>query len=123
MVGTMVLLQIYRRNARLVAMADAVRGGLELLLVPDVVDECETVFRRHKPDLPSAESIFTGDGSGGIYEHIFGAAPENFAVEPRSHGDFGRLLAETIRGFGMGFAASVPEPGALDGAKTLSTLG
>lgn len=119
LVDTMVLLQIYRRDARLAAMADAVRGGRDLLLVPDVVDECESVFRRHKPDLPSAESMLVGDGSGGVYEHIFGAAPEDFAVEPRLRGDFDRLLAEVLRGFGMEFAAAVPEPGALDGAGIL----
>ena len=54
LVDTMVLLQIYRRNLRLTAMADAVRGDKVLLLIPAVVDECFSVFHTHKPDTASA---------------------------------------------------------------------
>ena len=66
------MLQIYRRNLRLTAMADAVRGDKVLLLIPAVVDECVAVFHKHKPDTASAESIFVGDESGCVYEHFVG---------------------------------------------------
>ena len=46
LIDTMVLLQIYRRNARLASMVDIVRDGRMLLLIPDVVDECASVFHR-----------------------------------------------------------------------------
>ena len=95
-------------------MVETVRDGRTMLLVPGVVDECFSVFQRHKPDTASVEPIYVGDESGDIYE-LFDApiAREDFDVEPRSRGEFDRLLAECFRGWGIEFAAARPDPGAL----------
>ena len=117
---TMVLLQIYRRDARLASMAETVRDGRTLLLVPALVDECAAVFNAHKPDTSSPEYMYVGDEAGNIYEHLIGpATKEDVAVEPQSRSGFDRLLAQTLRGWGIEFTAARPEPGALDGAETL----
>lgn len=117
---TMVLLEIYRRNPRLAAMAEAVRGGRTLLLVPGVVDECVAVFHEHKPDISSAESIFVGGESGDVYELFFGpVAHEDFRVEPRSREEFDCLLAETLQWWNIEFATVRPEPGTLGAARKM----
>lgn len=120
LIDTMDLLQVYRRDRRLASMVETVRDGRTMLLVPDVVDECFSVFQRHKPDTTSAEPIYVGDESGDIYE-LFDApiAREDFDVEPRSRGEFDRLLAECLRGWGIEFAAAQPDPGALAAAMTI----
>ena len=105
----MALLQIYRRNLRLTAMVDAVRGGRTLLLVPDVVDECFRVFCQNRPDISLAESIYVGDESGGIYELFTGPAThEDLVVEPQSRNEFDCLLAESLQEWDMKFVAARP---------------
>ena len=120
LVDTMVLLQIYRRDARLAPMAEAVRGGRTLLLIPGVVDECAAVFDAHKPDTSSPEYTYVGDEAGNIFEYMDEPLTrEDLAVEPRSRGEFDHLLAQTLYGWDIKFAAARPDPGALDGAKAL----
>ena len=116
----MALLQIYRRNLRLTAMVDAVRGDRMLLLVPDVVNECAAVFRTHKPDITSAESIFVGDESGDVYELFIGPVThEDLVVEPQSRNEFDCLLAESLHKWDMEFAAVQPGSGTSDIAKKM----
>ena len=120
LVDTMVLLQIYRRNLRLTAMADAVRGDKVLLLIPAVVDECFSVFHTHKPDTASAESIFVGDESGDVYEHFLGPVThEDFVVEPKSRSEFDCLLAEGLDEWEMEFTAFKPNSDTLGIAKKM----
>lgn len=120
LIDTMDLLQVYRSDRRLASMVETVRDGRTMLLVPGVVDECFSVFQRHKPDTASAEPIYVGDESGYIYE-LFDApiAREDFDVEPRSRGEFDRLLAECLRRWGIEFAAARPDPGALAAAMAI----
>ena len=120
LVDTMVLLQIYRRNLRLTAMADAVRGDKVLLLIPAVVDECFSVFHTHKPDTASAESIFVGDESGDVYEHFLGPVThEDFVVEPKSRSEFDCLLAEGLDEWEIEFTAFKPNSDTLGIAKKM----
>lgn len=120
LIDTMDLLQVYRRDRRLASMVETVRDGRTMLLVPGVVDECFSVFQKHKPDTASAEPIYVGDESGDIYE-LFDApiTREDFDVETRSRGEFDRLLAECLRGWDIEFAAVRPDPGALDAAMAM----
>ena len=116
----MALLQIYRRNLRLTAMVDAVRGGRTLLLVPDVVDECFRVFCQNRPDISLAESIYVGDESGGIYELFTGPAThEDLVVEPQSRNEFDCLLAESLQEWDMKFVAARPRQDTHDIAKKM----
>ena len=101
-------------------MVETVRDGHTMLLVPDVVDECFNVFQRRKPDTASAKSIYMGGESGDVYE-LFDTpiTREDFDVEPRSRGDFDRLLAECLRGCDIEFAAVRPNPDTLDAAMAM----
>ena len=113
LVDTMVLLQIYRRNPKLAAMAEAVRDGHVLLLVPDVIDECYSVFIRDKPDVEKIERFYVGDESGDVYEYTVGpVTQEDVDVEPGSRDEFDCILEATLRMRGTEFAVVLPEPDA-----------
>ena len=113
LVDTMVLLQIYRRNPKLAAMAEIVRDGRVLLLVPDVIDECYSVFIRDKPDVEKIERFYVGDESGNISEYTVGpVTQEDVDVEPGSRDEFDCILEETLRMRGTEFAVVLPKPDA-----------
>lgn len=120
LVDTMVLLQVYRRDPRLTAMVDIVRGGRDLLLVRDVIDECFSVFQRHKPDTASAEPLYVGDESGEIYEFFDPPVThEDFRVEPRSRGEFDGLLAESLQRRGIKPVVGLLDQDEIDAAKVV----
>ena len=120
LIDTMVLLQIYRRNARLASMVDIVRDGRMLLLIPDVVDECASVFHRYKPDLSSVESYFVGDESGNICEYFSGSVThEDLRVEPQSRDEFDCLLTESLITWNIETAAVRPKPDVIDRAQKM----
>lgn len=101
-------------------MIDVVRDGRELLLVLDVLDECFDVFQRNKPDTASAESIYTADESGNIYE-IFDTpvTHEDFYIEPRSRDEFGGLLVEYLQSRGIEFTAAKLDQVEIDAAMAI----
>ena len=118
LIDTMALLQIYRRNLRLTAMVDAVRGDRTLLLIPDVVDECFEVFHHNKPDVSLAESTYVSDEGGGVFELFLGPAThEDLTVEPQSRNEFDCMLAESLQDWDVKFVAARPRPDTYDIAK------
>ena len=110
----MVLLQIYRRNLRLTAMTDSVLDGRTLLIIPEVVDECRSVFNKVKPDTASAEFMYVGDDSGDVYEINMGTVTrEDVWIEPKSDEQFDKLLSESLHMWGMEYVAVQSEPSTL----------
>ena len=110
LVDTMVLLQIYRRNSRLISMANAVCDKRTLLLVPDVVDECAKVFNENKPVVSVPEYMYVGNKFGDIRGYSDGpVTKEDSCIDPKSRSNFDRILIRTLRGRKMEFTACRPE--------------
>lgn len=107
---TMVLVQVYRRDERLVAIVDAVLDGRTILLIPDVVSECFGVFNKYKPDTTSGERVIVSSESEYVYEHCFAPLTrEDLVVDSGSRDEFNRLLVNGLEKYDMDFVAYEPE--------------
>ena len=115
------LLQVYRCDSRLISMVETVRNGRTMLLIPSVVDKCVAVFDKYKPDTSSPEYPYMGDECGTVWARLAGSLTgEDFDIEPESRSDFDRILVQTLHGWGIEFAAVLPEQSAVDGARMLN---
>ncbi len=117
LVDTMVLLQLYRRDRTLAAMAEAVLDGRALLVVPSVVGECYNVFNANKP---GAGGPGPPGGKGGPRElAAVRATREDLEVEPGSRDGFDCLLVDCLSAWGAAFAAVEPGAGTLAAARRM----
>ena len=81
-------------------------------------------YNNNKPDTASSESIFVGDESGAIYEHIFGpVTQEDLDIESESRNEFECLLVEGLRMCRIEFATVQPKSGTMTIAKNMYAEG